>query len=177
MVLEKLGTHLLDGLVKLQNLSELLGHLSKALDNLLASLLLRSTIFTEREGKHNHGNELRSVGLGGCNTNLGTSIDVDTAVSEQRDRRTDHIDDTHGQGTPLQTVAESHQRIGSFTGLRNKDASIVTENRGLSVQEVGGQLNSDRNLSKLLKDTTNSHARVITSTTSNEDDSTATANG
>ena len=173
LVLEGPLAQLLDGLVELQDGLDLLRDLAETLHNLLASLDLGGTVLAERQSEHDHGNELRSVGLGRGNTNFGAGVDVDTTVGEERDGRTDNVDNTNGQGATLQAVTESHQRIGSLTRLGNKHAGVVTENRGLSVQEIRGQLDRDGDLAKLLKDTSHSHARMITSSTSNEDDTSA----
>lgn len=100
---------------------------------------------------------------------------MNTTVGEERDGGTDNVDDTNGQGTTLQAVAEGHEGVGSLTRLRDEDASVVTEDRGLSVKEIGSQLDGDGDLSKLLKDTTDSHARVVRGTASNEDDAAASA--
>ena len=100
-----------------------------------------------------------------------------TAVGEERDRRSNNVDNTDGQGTALQTVAKSHQGISSLSRLRNKDASVITEHWGLSVKEVGGKFDCDGDLGQLLEDTTHSHAGVVTGTTGNEDDTTAATDG
>ena len=120
---------------------------------------------------------MRGVGLGGGDTDLGTGVDVNTAVGEERDGRTDSVDDTNSQSTTLQAVAESTEGVGSLTGLRNEHAGVVTEDWCLTVKEVGGQLDGNGDLGKLLEDTTDSHARVVGSTTSDEDDSPASADG
>lgn len=120
---------------------------------------------------------MRGVGLGGGNTNLGASVDVDTAVGHHRDGGTDNVDDTNGQSTALETVAESQKRVSGLTRLGNKDAGVVTEDRGLSVEEIRSQLDGDGDLGQLLEDTTNSHARVVRGTASDEDDSAATTDG
>ena len=176
LVLEPLAK-LLDGLVELEHLLELVGDLGETLDDLLPPLLLGCTVLTEREREHDHADELRGVGLGGGNTDLRTSVDVHTAVGEERDGGTDSVDDTDSQGTALQAVAESTQGIGSLTRLRDKDAGVVTEDGCLTVKEIGGQLNGNRDFSELLKDTTDSHARVVRSTAGNEDDSPASPDG
>lgn len=175
LVLESLGAELLDGLVKGKDVLDLARDLAETLHDLETSLGLGCTVLAKRQGKHDHGDELRSVGLGGGDTNLGSGVDVDTTVGEQRDGRTDDVDDTDGQSTTLQAVAESHQGVGSLTGLRDEHASVVTEDGSLSVQEVGSQLDRDGDLSKLFEDTSNSHAGVITSAASNEDDTTTSS--
>lgn len=102
---------------------------------------------------------------------------MNTTVGEERDGGTDNVDNTNGQGTTLQAVTESHQGVGSFTGLRNEDTGVISEDGSLSIEEIGSQLDSDRNLGEFLKDSTDSHARVVTGTTGNEDDAAASSNG
>ena len=98
---------------------------------------------------------------------------MDTAVGEEGDGRTDVVDNTDGKSAALQAVAKSHERVGSLTGLRDEDAGVVTEDGSLAVEEVGSQLDSDRDLGQLLKDTADGHAGVVRSTAGNEDDPTA----
>jgi hypothetical protein len=176
LVLEPLA-ELLDGLVELESLLELLRDLGKTVHDLLTPLLLGGTVLAERQREHDHADELGGVGLGGGDTDLGTGVDVDTAVGEERDGGTDVVDDTDGEGTALKAVAESHQRVSSLTRLGHEDAGVVTEDGGLAVKEVGGQLNGNGDLSKLLKDTADSHAGVVRGTASNEDDPAASPDG
>jgi len=176
LVLE-LEAQVLDVLILLENLLELLRYLAKTVHDCLSSGLLGSTVLTKRQSEHNHTDELRGVGLGRGDTNFGTGVDVDTTVGHHRDGRTDNVDNTDGQSTTLETVTESQEGVGSLTRLRNENASVVTEDRGLSVKEVRGQLDRDGNLSQLLENTANSHTRVERSTASDEDDSAATTNG
>lgn len=136
LVLESLGAKLLDGLVESKDILDLARDLAKTLHDLQTSLGLGCAVLAKRQSKHDHGNELRSVGLGGGDTNLGTGVDVDTTVGEQRDGRTNDVDDTNSQGTTLQAVAESHQRVSSLTRLRDEHAGVVTEDGSLSVQEI-----------------------------------------
>lgn len=58
LVLEGSGAEILDWLVKLQDLLYLIRDLSKAVHDILASLLLRCAILAQRQSKHDHGNEL-----------------------------------------------------------------------------------------------------------------------
>ena len=176
LVLE-LEAQVLDVLVLLENLLELLRDLAKALHDGLSSGLLGRTVLAERQSEHDHADELGGVGLGGGNTDFGTSVDVDTTVGHHGDGGTDNVDDTNSQGTALETVAESQERVSGLTGLGDKDAGVVTEDRSLSVEEVGSQLDGDGDLGQLLEDTTDSHARVVRGTASNEDDSAATTDG
>ncbi|KAI6754186.1 hypothetical protein HG530_012700 [Fusarium avenaceum] len=138
---------------------------------------LKDMLDLSRDSEHDHGNELRGVSLGRGDTDLRTGVNVDTTVGEERDGGTDDVDDTDGQGTTLQAVAESHEGVSSLTRLGDEDTGVVTEDRGLSIKEIGSQLNGDGDLSELLKDTTDSHARVVRCTASNEYDAAASTNG
>jgi hypothetical protein len=176
LVLEVLA-ELLDGGVKLKDMLNLSRDVGKTLHNLLTTSLLGGTVLAQGQSEHDHGNELGGVSLGRGDTDLRTGVDVDTTVSEERDGGTDNVDDTNGQGTTLQAVAESHEGVSSLTRLRDEDTGVITEDRGLSIKEIGSQLNGDGDLSELLEDTTDSHARVVRCTASNEYDAAASANG
>lgn len=161
LVLEGLLAKLLDEAVLLENLLDLAGDGTKTLHDFLTTGLLGGAVLAKRQREHDHGDELGGVGLGRGDTDLRASVDVDTTVGEEGDGRTDNVDNTNSQGTALQTVSESHQRVSSLTRLRDKDAGVITEDRCLTVEEIRCQLDSDGNFSKLLKDTTNSHARMV----------------
>lgn len=176
LILELLA-ELLDRRIKLEDLLKLIGNLAKALHNLLSPLLLGRAIVGQRQGKHDHADELGSVRLGGGNTDFGAGVDVNTTMGEQGDGGTDHVDDTNGQGATLQAIAESHERISSLTRLRDENASVITEDGCLPVQEIRCQLDGDWNFHKLFEDTAYCHARVVARTASNEDDSAASADG
>lgn len=100
LVLEPL-TELLDGLVKLKHLLELVRDLGETVDDLLTPLLLGCTVLGQGESEHDHADELGSVRLGGCDTDLRAGVDVHTAVGEERDGGTDSVDDTNGESTAL----------------------------------------------------------------------------
>ena len=177
LLVHEVLAELLDGRVEVKDGLDLSRDVGETLHDLLTTSLLGGTVLAQGKSEHDHGNELRSVGLGGGNTDLRASVDVDTTVGEERDGRTDNVDNTNGQSTALQAVSESHERVSGLTRLRDEDTGVVTEDGGLSVKEIGGQLNGDGDLSKLLKDTTDSHARVVRGTASNEDDTAASADG
>lgn len=175
LLVHEVLAELLDGGVKLKDGLDLGRDVGETLHDLLTTSLLGSTVLAQGQSEHDHGNELRGVGLGRGDTDLRTGVNVDTTVGEEGDGGADDVDDTNSQGTTLQAVAESHEGVGSLTRLRDEDAGVVTEDRSLSVKEIGSQLNGDGDLSKLLKDTTDSHARVVRGTTSNENDAAASA--
>ena len=173
----ELEAHLLDALVELEDLPELLGDLGKTLHDFQTLLSLACTVLRQSKSEHDHANKLRSVSLGGGDTDLGTGVDVDTAVGHERDAGADNVDNTNSQGATLQAVAESHEGVGSLTGLGDEDAGVVTEDGSLTVEEVGSQLDGDGDLSQILESTTNSHARVVGSTASDENQASATPDG
>lgn len=168
LVLEDPTAEILDSSILLKDIPNLAGDLGKALHDFLSPLSLGRAILAEREGKHDHGDELGGVSLGGSDTNLRTGVNVDTAVGEERDGRTDDVDDTDGESTTLETVPQGHEGVGGFTRLGDEDASVITEDGGLSVKEIRGKLDSDGDLDELLEDTTDSHARVVAGTACNE---------
>lgn len=176
LVLE-LEAQLLNAVVELENLLELRGNLGQAVHDVVAPLVLAGTVLGQREREHDHADELRGVGLGGGNTDLGARVDVDTAVGHEGDGGTDDVDDTHGQGATLEAVAESHEGVGRLTGLGDEDAGVVAEDGSLTVEEVGSQLDGDGDLGQLLKATTDSHAGVVRGTASDEDQTPAAPDG
>lgn len=177
LVLEGLLAQGLDGGVKVEDGLDLVRDIRQTLHNLLTAGLLGGTVLAQGQGEHDHGDELRSIGLGGGDTNFGTGINVDTAVGKEGDGGTDDVDDTNGQGTTLQAVAQGHEGVSGLTRLGDEDTGVITEDGSLSIKEIGGQLDSDGDLSQLLEDTTDSHARVVAGTASNEDDAAASADG
>ena len=114
-MLEGTGAEFLDWLVKLQDLLDLPRDTAKTLHNILSSLLLRGAILTQGQCEHDHCNELGCVGLCRCNTNFRASVDVNTAVGEEGDGRTDNVDDTNSQSTTFSDSIESHERVSSLT--------------------------------------------------------------
>lgn len=124
----------------------------QTIDNLLTSSFLGYRVIRELEGDHDERNVLRSVCLGGGDTDFRTSVDVDTAVSFSRQRRTNGVDDTETQGASLQTVSHGENGVGSFTRLGNEDGNIISEDGCPSIQKVRGQLDSDRDLCQFFKD-------------------------
>lgn len=176
LVLE-LEAHLLDALVELEDLLELIRELAEALHDVQTPLVLARAVLRQRKSEHDHADELGGVGLGGGDTDLGAGVDVDTAVGHERDAGADDVDDTNGQGAALETVTEGHERVGGLTRLRDENAGVVTEHRGLTIKEVRGKLDGDGDLSQLLESTTDSHAGVVGSTASDEDQTPAAPDG
>ena len=177
LALEELVAQGLDGLVELKDVLELFGDVGQAVHEVFAALLLRGAVLAEREGKHDHGDELGGVGLRGGDADLGTGVDVHTTVGEEGDGGADHVDNPDRQGAALQAVPQSHQRVCSLAGLRDEDAGVVTENGRLSVQEVRSQLDGDGDFGELFKGSPNRHARVKAGTAGDEDQTPAAADG
>lgn len=177
LVLENLAAEVLDGGVLCEDLANLLADLAQALHDLETPLVLASTVLAKAEGEHDHGDELRRVGLGRGDTNLGTSVDVHTTMRQQGDGATHDIHNTDGQGAALQAVTQGHEGVGRLTRLGDKDARVVTEDRGLAIEEIGGQFHGDGDLGQLLKHTTDCHTAVVRSSAGNEDDAAAATDG
>lgn len=102
---------------------------------------------------------------------------MDTAVSLSRDGRTNRVDNTHGQGTSVNAVLESQERVSSLTGLGDKDADVVSEDGRSSIKEVRSKLDRHGDLSELLENRSDSKTRVVRSTTGDHDQSSASSNG
>ena len=136
----------------LEDGADLTGELVQAVDDGVPARRHRQAVLRELNRHHDERDVLRSVGLGRGDTNLRAGVDVDTAVRLARDGRTDDVDDTDVERAALEAVAHREDRVGRLSRLRNKDANVVTEDRGLAVEEVGSQLDRDRNLRQLLKD-------------------------
>jgi len=120
-------------------------------------------------------NVLGSVRLRRCNTDFRTRVDVDTTVSFTRDGRADSVDNTHTEGPALKTVPQSKNAVGCLATLANEDTDVITEDWCLTIQEVRGKFDADRNFRQFLEDGTRRQSRVITCTASTEHDAAATA--
>lgn len=79
---------------------------------------------------------------------------MNTAVTLAGEGGANSIDHTHAKCTTLETVAHGEDRIGGLARLRNEDADIITEDRGLSVEEIRGKLDGDRNFRQFFEDGT-----------------------
>lgn len=168
LILEHPGAEILDSGVLLEDVPDLVRDDGETLHDLQAPLGLGSTVLAERQGEHDHGDELRGVGLGGGDTDLRAGVDVDTAVGEERDGGTDNVDDADGKGTALETVPQSHEGVGRLARLRDEDASVITEDGRLTIEEIGGKLDSNGDLDELLEDSTDGHTRVVARSAGNE---------
>ena len=152
------------------------------LDDLIASRGQRDAILGQLERHHQQCDVLGGVGLisavsyprietvkqrpeatyfGRGDTNFGASVDVNTTVRFTRDGRTDGIDNTHAERATFQTVPHRQDRVSSLSALTDDHANVITENRGLPVQEVGRKLDADRYLCQLLEDSSSGQARVV----------------
>lgn len=123
----------------------------ETINDLLATFRHRHAVLGELDGHHDEGNVLGRVGLGGGDTNLGTGVDVDTAVGLARDGGADGVGDTDTKGTALQTVAHGQDSVGRLTGLGDEDADIVTEDGRAAIQEVRGKLDLSWDLGQFLE--------------------------
>lgn len=138
----------------LEDGADLARQLVQGVDDGVPARRHREAVLRELDRHHDEGDVLRSVGLGRSDTDFGSGVDVDTAVRLARDGRTDDVDHTNVESTTLEAVAHRENGVGGLAGLRDEDADVVTEDRGLAVEEVRGQLDRDRDLGKLLEDGT-----------------------
>jgi len=135
-----------------EDLADLTGEFVKTIDDCVSSSRHRKAIFSELNGHHGKSDVLRSVGFGRGNTDFRSSVDVNTAVRFTRDGRTDDIDDTDVEGTTFETVSHGEDSVGSFSGLRNENADVVSEDGGFTVEEIGCEFDRDGDLGELFED-------------------------
>src|SRR5579871_2068362 len=102
---------------------------------------------------------------------------MDTAVSFSRNGAANGIRNTNTQSTTLERISQGKDGISGFTTLAHEDTSIISEDGTFPIEKVACKFNSDRNLSQLFECRTRGKTRMIRSTTSNENDSSATSNG
>ncbi|KAI3475145.1 hypothetical protein L1887_63506 [Cichorium endivia] len=167
----------LERLVLCEDALDLGGEGVEAVDDGVPALGHRGPVLAQLDGHHDESNVLRCVGLGGGDADLGAGVDVDTAVSLARHGGADGVDDAETEGAALEAVAEREDGVGGLTGLRDKDADVVTEDGRLAVEEVRGELDRDGDLGELLKDGTGGEARVVRGAAGGHDDSAAAADG
>lgn len=166
---------LLDIAVKVKDSLDLTGQSVQAVDDLTSPLCEGDTIFGKLQSNHEQGDVLRGVRLGRSNTDFGSSIDVDTAVSLAGESGTNSVDNTNAEGTTLNAVPQGQDGVSSFTTLADEEADIVPENGGLAIQEITREFNSDRDFSQLLKDGASCDTGVVAGAARNEDDATSSA--
>jgi hypothetical protein len=142
----------LELLVVQQDLLDLTRQLVQSVDDGVPPDRERDAVLRQLNRPHDESNVLRRVGLGRRDTDFRSGVDVDTAVRFTRDGRTDDVDDSDVERAALEAVAHGEDRVGRFARLRDKDADIVAEDGRLAIEEVGSELNRDRDLGQLLED-------------------------
>ena len=70
-------------LVHSQDLLDLSGNIVQAINDLLSSSSLEDRVVTQLNGNHDESDVLRSVGLGGGDTDLGTSLYVSSRADDR----------------------------------------------------------------------------------------------
>lgn len=173
--LESLLGHVLKSTVILQDLGDICGKGMKTSDDLVSPLTEGDAILGELDGHHDECDVLGSISLGTSNTDFGSGIDMDTAVSLTRDGTTDGIDDTDAKSSSIQAIPHSQDGIGSLSTLTDKDANVVSEDGRLSIEEVARQFNGDGDLGEFFKDGTGSDARVVRGSACYKDDTATTS--
>lgn len=174
LVEESILDELLKSLVGVEHLLDLLGEDLELVDDLVAAVGHADAILAELDGHHQQGEELGGVGLGGGHSDLGPSVDVDTALGFAGNGGSDGVGDAEAKSPALQAVAHGQDGVGSFAGLRNKHANIVTEDGGLAIQEIRRELSTDGDLGELFEDGPGGNARVVAGAAGNKHHAAAT---
>ncbi len=113
--------------------------------------------------KHDQRDELTGVGLGGGDTDLGSGVDMNTAVRLTRDRTAHRVRDAHNERTALLAVPQREDRVGGLARLRDEKAHVVAKDGRVSVQKVAGQLDHDGQFGELFEELTCSDRAVVAS--------------
>lgn len=116
-----------------------------------APLLKRDAVLTHDHAKHDHGDELRGVRLGGGNTDFRPGVDVHAAVRFSANGAADGVGDTNDQRAPVLAVAQRHQGVSCLARLWDEEAHVVPEDGRVAVEEVRRQLHHHGQLGQLLK--------------------------
>jgi hypothetical protein len=135
-----------------KDLTNLTGKFVKTVDDGVTTRSHRESIFRELNCHHDEGDVLRGVSLGRSDSDFRSGVDVNTAVRFARDRRTDDVDDSDVEGTTLEAVSHSEDRVGSFSGLRYENADVVSEDGSLAVEEVGSEFDRNGDLGEFFED-------------------------
>lgn len=196
----------LQSLVHAQHLSDLLRNIVKAVDDLLPSSSLSDRVVGELNSHHDERNVLRSVSLGGGDTDLGSGVDVHTTVGlsgksglqSQRERRTNNKQFTPTVlTTPKLRAPRSRQyRMAKIVSAVSPDCEtkMATSSRNTGVRrsrksEASGQLqprpdemrqltqfNGYGNIRQLLEHWSHSDTRVVRGSTGDKEESSTPSN-
>ena len=80
-----------------------------------ATWLDGNPILAHHQSEHDERDELRCVGFGWRHTDLGSGVDVDTAVRFATDGRSHRVRHTDDQSAALLAVAQGQKGVGGFT--------------------------------------------------------------
>ena len=97
---------------------------------MIASGLHGDSVVRESEGEHEEGDDLRGVGLGRGHPDLGSCIDVDSAVRLPADRRADCVRDADRQGAMRLAVSVKYSlmhftRSSRFEHIHQRNPSVI----------------------------------------------------
>ncbi|CAG2161416.1 unnamed protein product [Oppiella nova] len=79
-------------------------------------------------------------------TDLGARVDVNPTVTLTTYTAAHSVSDAHNESTSLFAIT-----VGRFARLRDKEADVVSEDRGVSVEEIARQLYHYRQFCQLFQ--------------------------
>ena len=96
------------------------------------------------DAQHEHDDELRRIGLGGCHGDFRAGIGVDHLVGFAGDGGTDDVG--HGQRAGAQAfcLAQGGQRVARFAGLADDDHQAAGINQRIAIAEFAGNVRLHR---------------------------------
>jgi hypothetical protein len=100
--------------VELQHFLDLFVEFTESCEDFLATSLEGDAVLAHDEPEHHQRDELRGVGLGGGDSDLGAGIDVHTAVGFTADGASDGVGDADDESTALFAIAQRHQSVGGL---------------------------------------------------------------
>jgi hypothetical protein len=111
-LLSEHGSESLEFTIGEKDLTDLTREFVKSVDDGVATSGHRESILRELNRHHDEGDVLRGVSFGRGDSDLRSSVDVDTAVGFSRDRRSDNVDDSDVQSSSFETAARLTERDG-----------------------------------------------------------------
>ena len=151
-LLSEHGSESLEFTIGEKDLTDLTREFVKSVDDGVATSGHRESILRELNRHHDEGDVLRGVSFGRGDSDLRSSVDVDTAVGFSRDRRSDNVDDSDVQSSSFEAVSHGEDGIGSFSRLRDENANVVSEDGSLAIEEVGSEFDGNRDLGEFFND-------------------------
>lgn len=115
-----------------KHLSNVFREIKESIDNFSTAGSFGKIVVGKLQCNHGERNILAGVCFRGCNTDLWSSIDMNTALSLSTDRRTNSICNTKTQCPTVLAICQSQQRILCLARLGYENTNIITEYGNLS---------------------------------------------